>query len=164
MIVQMWMAQGWRLWFVAVSKLLSQVIILARSSREMFQIVRIDWKHFLSRVRFFIREKHPKTRGNSIARASVYLNEPATGRDWSPDTRRKVALTASQLGASDPSNSDNLNGDGGVCAFARACVCDVFAIYDNNNWPRLIMIISTTIFLYFIQITHTDDSRQWVHG
>ena len=50
---------------VGVSKL--QVAIIARSSRVMFQTVRIDWKHILSRVRVsvrpsncFIREKHPK--------------------------------------------------------------------------------------------------------
>ena len=32
-----------------------------------------------------------------------------------------------------PMNSDNLyGGDGGVCARTRACLRDVFAIYDNN--------------------------------
>ena len=31
-------------------------------------------------------------------------------------------LTASRMGASDPSNSDNLNGDGGVGLCMRACV------------------------------------------
>ena len=44
-----------------------------------------------------------------------------------------------------------------VCAFVRACVRDVFAIYDNNFLPRLIMIIIKIIFLYFIEIAHTDD-------
>ena len=39
-------------------------------------------------------------------------------------------------------------------ASVRACVPDVFAIYDNNISPRLIMII---IKIYFIQIRHTDD-------
>ena len=29
--------------------------------------------------------------------------------------------------------------------------------YDNNIWPRLIMIIIKISILYFIQITHTDD-------
>ena len=42
-----------------------------------------------------------------------------------------------------------------VCA--RACVRDVFAIYDNDILPRLIMIIIKIIMLYFIQIRHTDD-------
>ena len=41
----------------------------------------------------------------------------------------------------------------------RACVGDVFAIYDNNILPRLIMIIIKIIFLYkyIIEIAHTDD-------
>ena len=66
------------------------------------------------------------------------------------------------VGRIDPSNSDNQNGDGGglVCACAcvctyvcmRACMHDVFAIYDNNTLPRLIMIIIKIIFLYFIEI------------
>ena len=34
-----------------------------------------------------------------------------------------VALTPSRLGATDPSNNDNLNGDGGVCVCMRARVC-----------------------------------------
>ena len=44
---------------------------------------------------------------------------------------------------------------------ARVCVCaclhDVFAIYDDNILPRLIMIIIKIIFRYFIEIGHTDD-------
>ena len=58
-------------------------------------------------------------------------------------------------------------GWGGLCVFAsvsvcaracvHACVCDVFAIYDNDILPRLIMIIIEIIILYFIQIRHTDD-------
>ena len=39
----------------------------------------------------------------------------------------------------------------------RACMRDVFAIYDNKILPRLIMIIIKIIILYFIQIRHTDD-------
>ena len=42
-------------------------------------------------------------------------------------------------------------------AGVRACVSDVFAIYDNNILPRLIMIIITIMFLYFIEIAHTGD-------
>ena len=53
----------------------------------------------------------------------------------------------------------------GVCLFAsrcaracvHACVRDVFAIYDNDILPKLIMIIIKIIILYFIQIRHTDD-------
>ena len=44
-----------------------------------------------------------------------------------------------------------------VHACVRACVRDVFAIYDNDNLPRLIMIIIKIIILYFIQIRHIDD-------
>ena len=46
-----------------------------------------------------------------------------------------------------------------MCVCAHACVCtrDVFAIYDNNILPRLIMIIIKVIILYFIQVRHTDD-------
>ena len=44
---------------------------------------------------------------------------------------------------------------------ARACVHasvrDVFAIYDNDIFPRLIMTIIKIIIIYFIQIRHTDD-------
>ena len=49
-------------------------------------------------AQFFLREKHPKTHGNRVARVSVYL------------THRKGSVTASRLVARDPSNSDNLNG------------------------------------------------------
>ena len=68
----------------AVSKL--QVAILAQSSWEMSQTVRIDWKHFLSRVRisvrprhFWIREKHPKTIANTESPADCSLEyKPVT--------------------------------------------------------------------------------------
>ena len=33
----------------------------------------------------------------------------------------------------------------------------MFAIYDNDILPMLIMIIINNIILYFIQIRHTDD-------
>ena len=48
-----------------------------------------------------------------------------------------------------------------ACARAcvHACVRDVFAIYDNDILPRLIMIIIKIIIIiqYFIQMRHTDD-------
>ena len=40
-------------------------------------------------------------------------------------------------------------------ACMRAYVRDVFALYDNNIFTRLIML--KIIFLYFIEIAHTDD-------
>ena len=71
------------------------------------------------------------------------------------------------IGRTDTANSDG-RGVGvrvreceRVCACVRACVhgCvrDVFAIYDNDILPRLIMIIIKIIIQYFIQIRHTDD-------
>ena len=39
----------------------------------------------------------------------------------------------------------------------HACVRVVFAIYDDNILPRLIMIIIIIIILDFIQIRHTGD-------
>ena len=44
-----------------------------------------------------------------------------------------------------------------VCACVRACMRDVFALYDNDILPRLIMIIIKIIILYFIQIRQPDD-------
>ena len=54
-----------------------------------------------------------------------------------------------------------------VCLCVHACVrvcvcvcgygCHVFAIYDSNILPMLIVIIIKTIILHFIQITHIDD-------
>ena len=44
-----------------------------------------------------------------------------------------------------------------VCACVHVCVRDLFAIYDNDILPRLIMIIIKIIILYFIQIRHADD-------
>ena len=73
-------------------------------------------------------------------------------------TGRKGGVNFVMVGRLRPSNSDNLNGDDGVCVCMRACVracvrarmcvcvcvracvracvrmrvCDVFATYDNN--------------------------------
>ena len=95
---------------VAVSKL--QVAILARSSREMYQTVRIDWRSILSRVRVSIRPRHfftrktPKTIAKPESSASVcWMNQRATRRkgvvmpvtvDRSPATSR---------------NGNNMSGD-----------------------------------------------------
>ena len=83
-----------------------------------------------------LREKHPKSRGNRIASACVYLIDPSTGHECHRN-RRKEALTLSRLGATDPSN---LNGDGGVCVCACACACVRVAVRacacvraDNDN-------------------------------
>ena len=153
---------------VCVSKL--QVAILAQTSRAMSQTVRIDCQYILSRVRvavrssnFCIPEKHSKPRGNLVARACVSLNDPATGHEcqWN---RRKGALTPSCLGAIEPERRRQcvyaceqvhllapVCARVCACAFVHACmsVClrDVFALYDNNILPRLIMIIIKIIIL-----------------
>ena len=139
---------------VEVSKL--QVAILARSSREMSQTVRIVCKHILSQVRvsgrpsnFFIREKHTKPRETG---------SPACLFEWSSDAQCRQQNGSSRLGATDPSHRANLKGSAVcVCASMRERVRDVFSIYDNNIWPRLIMIIIKIIILYSIQIRHIDD-------
>ena len=65
------------------------------------------------------------------------------------------------VGRTNTANSDGRGWGGGVrvreCERVRVCVRDVFAIYDNDILPRLIMIIIKIIILYFIQIRHTDD-------
>ena len=63
------------------------------------------------------------------------------------------------IGRTDTANSDGRGWGSGVRVRGceRACVRDVFTIYDNDILPRLIMIIIKIIILYFIQIRHTDD-------
>ena len=51
-----------------------------------------------------------------------------------------------------------------VRSCVSACVSDVFATYDNNISPRMIMIIITIIILYFTQIRQTDEFPQRVPG
>ena len=137
---------------VEVGKL--QVAILARSSREMSQTVLIAWKHILSQVRvsvrpsnFFIREKH-KPSGNRIALACLF--------EWNSDAHCRQRSGPSRLGATDPSLTWKARRCVCVCASVHACVREVFW-YDNNIWPRLIMMVIKIIILYFIQIRHIDD-------
>ena len=106
-----------------------------------------------------------------MASASVYFNE-------SPISHCKASvgkgapnqtMTESWLGA--PKQRTAMVVCGGVreCArvsvrtSVRVCVCDVFAICDDNILSRLIMIIIKIIILYFIQIRHTDDFPQRVY-
>ena len=51
----------------------------------------------------------------------------------------------------------NVNPSASIYNDIQPITCDVLAIYDNNIWPRLVMIIVKNVFLYFIQIRHTDD-------
>ena len=68
-------------------------------------------------------------------------------------------MTESWLGAPKTANSDGRGWGGGVRVreCERACVRDVFALYDNDILPILIMIICNIIILYFIQIRHIGD-------
>ena len=114
--------------------------------------------------------KHPKCRGNRVASACVYLNDPATGHECQRN-RRKGGVNSVTLGRHPPIEPERRRrwvcARAGVRACARACVCacaharaclrDVFTIYDNDISPRLIMIILKIIILYVIQIRHTDE-------
>ena len=116
----------------------------------------------MSRVRpsvrpsnFFIREKHPKPREHRVASACVYLNDPATGHECQ---RHRQPVTLGRHRLIQPGLRRRcMHVCVRACACVRASLCDVFAIYDNNSSPRLIMIIITIILLYFIQIRQTDD-------
>ena len=134
------------LWFslnlsVGVSKL--HVAILARSSREMFQTVRIDWQYIMSRVRvsvhfglaIFLYAKNTQNyREYRVAHATVYFNKTAIGH-WSPaEPAKRGFKSTSWMGATGPSNSDNLNGDGSVCV--RACIQITHADhFPLNGYP-----------------------------
>ena len=148
----------------------------------MYQTVRIDWKHIMSRVRVSVRpsifyaRKTPKYyREYRVARGTVYLNDAATGH-WSPAEPAKRSVDSVMVGCHRPiEQRQPERRRRWVCACARVCACvrvcvrvcvrtcvhawvrDVFEIYDNNIWPRLIMIIIKFIILYFIQITHTGE-------
>ena len=88
----------------------------------------------------------------------------------SMDHRRDIVSPASKAVRPPIQRTATVVVGGGVCVFAsvsgcaracvRACVSDVFAIYDNDILPRLIIIIITIIIVYFIQIRHTDDFPQ----
>ena len=146
-----------------------QVAIIARSSREMSLTVRIVWQYILSRVRVsvrpsisFICEKHSKPRGNRAANASVYFNgrPPAivttgAGRHgWLAQThrivirrRRCVCMRGVCVCVCVRVRGVRAHACACVRPFVRACVRDVFAIYDNNIWPRLITIIIKNMIL-----------------
>ena len=89
----------------------------------------------------------------------VYFNGSPTGHCL-PSVESGAPNHDRLIGRTDTADSDG-RGEGGVCVFAsvsvcaracvHACVRDVFAIYDNDILPRLIMIIIKIIILYFIQ-------------
>ncbi len=126
--------------------------------------VRIVRQYIFSRIRVSVRpsifymRKTLKTSGNRATSASVYFNgqRPAivtsgAGRHgWLVQTHR-IAIRRRQCVCGGVCSRSH------ACASVLACVLDVFAIYDNNIWPRLIMIIIKNSILYFIQFRHTDD-------
>ena len=100
-------------------------------------------------LEFFIREKHPKPRGNQAASASVYFNSqrPALTDPWNTDNL---------YGGDGGDGGDGGGGDSGACVRARACVmCLQYTIIIFD--PRLIMLIIKIIILCCIQIRHSDD-------
>ena len=123
----------------------------------------IGWKHILSWVRISVRSsnflyaKNIKNLWEIGWVAHVFISmtllpamnaNGAVGHGWS------------QMNSANLYGGGDGGGDGGVCVCAWECVRDVFAIYDNNIWPRLILVIMIIIkisILYFIQVRHTDD-------
>ena len=77
----------------------------------------------------------------------------------SPASKSRAPNHDGLIGRTDTANSDGVCACSWVwaCVHVHACVRDVFAIYDNDILPRLIIIIIKIIILYFIQIRHTDD-------
>ena len=100
----------------------------------------------------FHTRKTSKTSGKSGHR-HVCLFEWPGYRPWMPAEQAKRGVNSVMLG--------RMCARPCMCACARACVSaclrDVFAIYDNNISPRLIMIIIKMSILYFIQIRQSDD-------
>ena len=106
----------------------------------------------------FYTRKTPKTRGNRVTRASVYLNEPATGH-CSPATRRKGGVICITFGRQRPIEQRQPERRRRcvrvrACVRAHACVRDVFAIYDNNILHRLTMIIIKISIIYYSYKSH----------
>ena len=101
-------------------------------------------------LEFFYTRKNPNYRKGRVARA-LFISMSCRSASVSPASERvRPTMTVSWLGAPIQRTATVV---GGVCA----CVRDVFAIYDDNILPWLIMIIIKIIILYFIQIRHTDD-------
>ena len=131
--------------------------------------VRIVWQYILSRVHgsvrpsIFYTRKISKTLVKSGRQHVCLYAWPATGIVW-PASKTGAQPWRSH-GWAHRHSEQRQSWVGWGCACSRvwacvrvhACVRDVFAIYDNDILPRLIMIIIKIIILYFIQIRHTDD-------
>ena len=65
-------------------------------------------------LEFYLYAKNTQNcREYRVAYATVYLNEAATGHS-SPVEHAKRGVNFVMVGRTDPSNSDHLNGDGGM--------------------------------------------------
>ena len=102
----------------------------------------------------FLYAKKPKTIANTESPAHCLFEWSSY---WPFNGVEKWALTSLWLCAP-PQGTATTRMAMVVGWCVRKCVCvrDVYAIYHNNILPRLIMIIKI-IFLYFIEIAHTDD-------
>ena len=102
-----------------------QVAILARSSREMYQTVRIVCKHILSQVSVSVRPSN-----FLYAKYTQNLGKPDRPRvcifEWSSDAHCRQQNGPSRLGTTDPSHIANLKGSAMcvcACVCVRACAC-----------------------------------------
>ena len=96
--------------------------------------------------------------GNRTTSASVYFNgqRPAIVTSGAGRQTHRIAITWTTTVCGCVHTFERVRAH--ACTCVRSCVRDVFAIYDNNIWPRLIMIIIKKILFHiFIQIRHTDD-------
>ena len=138
---------------VGVSKL--QVAILARSSREMYQTVHIDWQYILSWVRvsirpstFFISEIHTKPRENRVASACVYLNDPAD--------QAKRGVNSVTLRRHRPIEPERRR----RCVCVCVCVC-VRARLCARACARKCVRADNDINLNYYPICHTNQTHWW---
>ena len=136
---------------------------------------RILPRYILSRVRvlvqpsnFFTREKLPKISCIPTRPCVVYFNESPIGYCLASVEKGASNHDSAIVGRTDTATPAVVGGDVRarecvlVCArvCVPACVRDVFAIYDNNILPRLIMIIIKIIFQYFIEIAQMISPQQ----
>ena len=134
-----------------------QVAILARSSRKMSLTVLIVWQYILSRVRvsvwprIFLYAKNP--RGNLAASASVSSDlllspaERAVTVGW-----HRIAMAVCMCVGVCRHSCGCMHTR--VRACARSCMREVFAIYDNTIWHRLMIIKYYSIF-------HRNHTHWW---
>ena len=85
----------------------------------------------------FISMEHRPTIVSAASKAVRLTTESWLGARYSEQRRSWVGRACSR-----------------VCACVRACVRDVFAIYDNYILPRLIMIKIIILYIFHTNQTH----------